>query len=52
LAILVYWPSSNVWTLAQQHYVHRLPDRQDAAGVARAINAPPRPVVDPPEDRR
>ena len=50
--ILVYWLSSNVWTLAQQRYVHRLLDRHDAAGVARAINAPPRPVVDPPEDRR
>ena len=29
VAILVYWLSNNVWTLAQQFYVHRKVDRED-----------------------
>jgi len=52
VAILVYWLSNNVWTLAQQHYVHRALDREEAAGGARAINPSLRPVVDPPDDPR
>lgn len=52
VAILVYWLSNNVWTLAQQHYVHRALDREEAAEAARAINAPPGSGVDPPDDRR
>jgi YidC/Oxa1 family membrane protein insertase len=30
IAILVYWLSNNAWTLAQQHYVHRALDREEA----------------------
>lgn len=29
VAILVYWLSNNVWTLAQQHVVNRLLDREE-----------------------
>ena len=52
VAILVYWLSNNAWTLAQQHYVHRALDREEAAEAARSIKAPPPPMVDPPDDRR
>ena len=52
VAILVYWLSNNAWTLAQQHCVHRALDREEAAEGSAAINAQPRPAVDPPDDRR
>jgi len=51
VAILVYWLSNNIWTLAQQHYVHQALDREEAAESARSINGPPGRMSDPPEDR-
>jgi YidC/Oxa1 family membrane protein insertase len=63
VAILVYWLSNNVWTLAQQHVVMRTLDREQLPGGARQLPAsgsgqgdgasrPPggRITGDPPED--
>ena len=52
VAILVYWLSNNAWTLAQQQYVHRAMDREEAIATARAIQIPPRPPAVPPSDNR
>jgi YidC/Oxa1 family membrane protein insertase len=45
LAILIYWVTNNAWTLAQQHIVYRMLDREAAqaeqrAKQRRAANAP------------
>jgi YidC/Oxa1 family membrane protein insertase len=34
VAILLYWLSNNIWTLAQQHVVNRLLDREENSGAS------------------
>jgi YidC/Oxa1 family membrane protein insertase len=36
VAILIYWVTNNAWTLAQQHFVYRMLDREAAQAAQRA----------------
>jgi YidC/Oxa1 family membrane protein insertase len=47
VAILLYWLTSNVWTLVQQHLVYRALDRARTAVPVRAAVAAPRPGAKP-----
>lgn len=60
VAILIYWVTNNAWTLAQQHFVYRLLDREAEAAAQRTNRRraalAPRPGRKPPRrltrDRR
>jgi YidC/Oxa1 family membrane protein insertase len=47
VAILVYWLTSNAWTLVQQHLAYRRLDREPVVVVARKPVAAPRPGAKP-----
>lgn len=54
VAILVYWLTSNAWTLGQQHLAYRRLDREEPPVVVRKPVAGPRPGAKPvrPDRRR
>jgi YidC/Oxa1 family membrane protein insertase len=52
VAILVYWLTSNAWTLVQQHLVFRGLDRAEAAAPIKKPVAAPRPGAKPVRRRR
>ena len=44
--VIVYWITTNTWTMGQQYMVRRLPDRPgDAAAVGRRQESPPGAVA-------
>jgi YidC/Oxa1 family membrane protein insertase len=52
VAILVYWLTSNAWTLAQQRLAERHLDRTEPPPAARPAVAAPRPGAKPVRRRR